>query len=66
MLDKESFLEIIQARPAMAEEISQLLAKRRVELDAVREQLDEEARQGRLTTTEEDLLSKIRKFFRLS
>jgi len=66
MLDKESFLEIIQARPAMAEEISQLLAKRRVELDAAREQLDEEARRGRLATTEEDLLSKIRKFFRLS
>ena len=50
----------------MAEEISQLLAKRRVELDAAREQLDEEARRGRLATTEEDLLSKIRKFFRLS
>jgi len=66
MLDKESFLEIIQARPAMAEEISQLLAKRRVELDAVREQLDEEARRRRLVIAEEDMLSKIRKFFRLS
>ena len=49
----------------MAEEISRLLARRRVELDAAREELDEEARRKRLATAEQDMLSRIRKFFRL-
>lgn len=64
-LDKESFLDVLQARPALAEEISLLLARRRVELDAAREQLSEEARRKRLETAEHDMLSRIRKFFRL-
>lgn len=64
-LDKESFLEILQSRPALAEDISLLLARRRVELDAAREQLDEEARRKRLEAAEHDMLSRIRKFFRL-
>jgi small-conductance mechanosensitive channel len=64
-LDKESFLETIQARPSMAEEISRLLAHRRVELDAAREDLNEEAKRQRLATTQQDLLSRIRGFFRL-
>jgi small-conductance mechanosensitive channel/CRP-like cAMP-binding protein len=64
-LDKDSFLETIQARPSMAEEISRLLAQRRVELDAIREDLNEEAKRQRLTTAQTDLLSRIREFFRL-
>jgi len=64
-LDKDSFLETIQARPSMAEEISRLLAQRRVELDAVREDLNEEGKRQRLTTAQRDLLSRIREFFRL-
>ena len=64
-LDKESFLDVLQARPALAEEISRLLARRRVELDAAREQLGEEARRKRLEAAEHDMLSRIRKFFRL-
>ncbi len=64
-LDRESFLEVIQARPSMAEEISRLLAQRRVELDAAREELDEDARRKRLASAEQDLLSRIRHFFRL-
>jgi CRP-like cAMP-binding protein len=63
-LDRESFLEIIQARPLMAEEISQLLAQRRLELDAAREHADAEWRR-RLVATQKDMLSLIRTFLRL-
>ncbi|MCC6643049.1 MAG: mechanosensitive ion channel family protein [Deltaproteobacteria bacterium] len=64
-LDKESFLDVLQARPGLAEEISRLLARRRVELDAAREQLGEEARRKRLEVAEHDMLARIRNFFRL-
>jgi CRP-like cAMP-binding protein len=64
-LDRDSFLEIIQARPLMAEEISQLLAQRRLELDATREHLNEEAKRRRLVATQRDMLTLIRTFFRL-
>lgn len=64
-LDRESFLEIITARPSMAEDISQLLAHRRLELDAAREHLNEETKRRRLAATQKDLLSLIRKFLRL-
>ncbi len=64
-LDKESFLDTIQSRPSMAEEISRILAQRRVELDAVREDLNEEAKRLRLAAAQRDLLGRIRKFFRL-
>ena len=64
-LDRESFLEIIQARPLMAEDISRLLAQRRLELDATRDQLNEESKQRQLATTQRDMLSLIRTFFRL-
>ena len=36
-LDKEGFIDILQRRPQIADEISHLLARRRTELDAVRE-----------------------------
>jgi small-conductance mechanosensitive channel/CRP-like cAMP-binding protein len=65
-LDKESFLETIQARPSMAEEISRLLARRRAENEAAREHLNEEAKRQRLAFAEKDLLSRIRDFFRLN
>jgi len=63
-VDRESFLEIIQARPLMAEEISQLLAQRRLELDAAREHATEEWRR-RLVATQKDMLSLIKTFLRL-
>jgi hypothetical protein len=48
----------------MAEEISQLLAQRRLELDAAREYATEEWRR-RLAATQKDMLSLIRTFLRL-
>jgi small-conductance mechanosensitive channel/CRP-like cAMP-binding protein len=64
-LDKESFQGILQARPAIADEISAVLARRRTELDATLENLDAEARARRLAQAHTDILGRIRSFFRL-
>ncbi len=64
-LDKASFQAILQRRPELAEEIAAVLAKRRVELEAVKENLSEEAKQQRTTAAKRDLLDLIRDFFAL-
>ncbi len=64
-LDSESFRGVIAGRPAIAESIAGLLAKRRLELAAARETLAGESAARRLGAEEKDLLSRIRKFFRL-
>ena len=60
---KEAFHAILAARPALAEEISRLLAEREVELAAAREGLSEETKRLRLRDEQRSLLSKIRGFF---
>jgi small-conductance mechanosensitive channel/CRP-like cAMP-binding protein len=62
-LDKEAFNDILQSRPEIAEDISQVLARRRVELDAAREDLNEEAKRARLKYHQVDLLARIKRFF---
>ena len=64
-LDKRAFQEIMKRRPEIAEDISHVLARRRVELEAVREELSEEAKRARMNHTQTDLLDRIREFFRL-
>jgi CRP-like cAMP-binding protein len=64
-LDKEPFNAILTQRPEIAEAISQILARRRVELDAVKEHLADQALKNRLNNTQTDLLARIRKFFTL-
>lgn len=64
-LDKEAFDEILSRRPPIAEDISQILARRRVELEAIREGLNEEAKRARMRRHQGDLLDRIRKFFTL-
>lgn len=64
-LDKEAFHQIIRSRPEIAEDISHVLARRRVELEAVREGLNEEAKRQRLRNAQGDLLKRIRSFFTL-
>lgn len=64
-LDKESFDGILSRRPEIAEDISQILARRRSELDAVREGLNEEAKRARMRRHQGDLLVRIRRFFTL-
>lgn len=64
-VDKEAFNEILQQRPEIAEDISEQLARRRMELDAAREGLNEEAQRARLRYHQGDLLERIRNFFTL-
>ena len=64
-LDKDAFDEILRRRPQIAEDVSHLLAQRRVELEAVREELNEEAMRQRMRYAEHDVLRRIRRFFSL-
>lgn len=64
-LDVESFKEVMRRHPEIAEDLSRVLARRRTELDAVREGLSEEATRQRLSRHQGDLLRRIRDFFSL-
>ena len=65
-LGKEAFMDVIQSRPEIAEQISLILARRRVELDAIREQLGQEAKGDRIRAMNGTMLRRIREFFSLS
>ncbi len=64
-LDKDAFNSILRRRPEIAEDISHVLARRRVELEAVREDLNEESKRLRMRRAQGDLLNRIRNFFTL-
>ena len=64
-VDKDSFHDILRKRPEIAEDISQVLARRRAELEAAREDLTEEAKRARMRDHQGDLLQRIRNFFAL-
>lgn len=65
-LDKEVFEEILRARPAIAEEMSHILATRRAELDSVIQNLDAESAQKAISQRRSEILSTIRRFFGLT
>ncbi|HEY0720101.1 MAG TPA: mechanosensitive ion channel family protein [Gammaproteobacteria bacterium] len=65
-LDKSSYEKVLLARPALAEDLSRVMADRRLGLETVQHQLDEQTRQQRLTSQQSELLQKIRHFFGLS
>ena len=65
-LDKESFQRILQRRPEIAEDISHALARRRVELEELREDLTEEAMRLQMQHAQGALLTRIRNFFKLN
>ena len=64
-IDKAGFEGILQRRPAIAERISEILAARRVELDAAREGLDPDAHSQRLSHENVRILRGIKDFFGL-
>jgi CRP-like cAMP-binding protein len=64
-LDSHVFADVIHRRPALAEEVADVLAHRRVELVAVRDNLSQEAASHRLVQTRTDIVARIRSFFRL-
>lgn len=64
-LDKEMFEEVLRARPVIAEEISQLLAARRAELDSAILNMGVENRQAAIFRQRNEILVTIRRFFGL-
>lgn len=64
-LDKAAFQEVLQLRPAIANEVAGVLARRKLQLEAVREGLDQEATLRRMQSEKDDLLGRIRSFFSL-
>lgn len=65
-LDKRAFEQVVRERPAIAESVAELLARRQVELAAAREDFDRGATPSRLEETKSDLLHRIRSFFGLA
>ena len=64
-LDKATFERVLLGRPEIATELSDRLAKRRVELIAVRDGLDEDAKLARQSMERDQILGAIRSFFSL-
>jgi CRP-like cAMP-binding protein/small-conductance mechanosensitive channel len=65
-VDKDDFREVLARRPEMAKEMSIVLAQRRVELVAVRDNLDAEAKKRKMVTEGSRILESIRDFFGLN
>jgi small-conductance mechanosensitive channel/CRP-like cAMP-binding protein len=65
-VDKNDFRDILARRPEIAEEVSTVLAQRRVELEAVRDHLDADAKKRKLVTERGRILESIRDFFGLN
>jgi len=64
-LDKDAFHDVLQKRPEIAEHISHVLARRRMEHEAAREGLDAEARRLHMQHTQGDIFARISAFFGL-
>jgi small-conductance mechanosensitive channel len=64
-LDKEGFDEVLQRRPEIAQDLARVLARRRVELDAILGELSEEAERQSMSHMHTDMLDRIRRFFKL-
>jgi len=64
-VDRNDLAGIIKNRPEIAKEISEVLAKRRVELAAVREGLDSDAKNRRLSSERSRIFHAIKDFFAL-
>jgi CRP-like cAMP-binding protein len=64
-LDKESFKAILQSRPEIAQDVSSVLARRSVELEAAKEDLTEEAKRARMRHHQGALPRRIQSFFTL-
>lgn len=65
-LGKPAFEAVIARRPDVADSIADILTKRRTELVAMREGLDEEAAAKRLAADRRDLVASIKRFFDIS
>ena len=65
-LDRQAFEDILHGRPEIAHYLSELLARRKVEIEAVRNDLDAAARAAMLEGQQQSIFDKIHKLFGLS
>jgi CRP-like cAMP-binding protein len=65
-LGRAAFQTLLLRQPQFAERVAELLARRRLELETARENLDATTRARRMETDRMDLLGRIRGFFGLS
>ena len=65
-LDRVAFADILHGRPEIAHYLSQLLARRQVEIAAVRHDLDAEARAALMKGQQQTIFDKIHKLFGLT
>ena len=64
-LDKRSFDAVLSARPELVDELSRVLVERQAHNDATLQALGAEARSRHALTRAEELVRKIRAFFKL-
>jgi CRP-like cAMP-binding protein len=64
-VDRAAFGSLLERRPALAQEVAEVLARRRVALDAVRENLDAESRNLRVEGERHRILNAVQDFFGL-
>ncbi len=64
-LDKVVFQKVLERRPELMQPVAELLARRRVELQAAKEGLDAETAAARRRSAEVDLLDRMKRFFGL-
>jgi small-conductance mechanosensitive channel/CRP-like cAMP-binding protein len=64
-LDRQAFNDILQARPEITQHFSEVLARRKVELDAVRHDLDAAARAKMMQQHQRSIFDSIYKMFGL-
>ena len=65
-LDRQAFGDILHGRPEIAHHLSALLARRKVEIEAVRRDLDAEARTAMMKGQQKSIFDKIEKLFGLA
>lgn len=65
-LDREAFADILHGRPEIAHYLSELLAHRKVEIEAVRRDLDAAGRAAMMQGQQQSIFDKIHKLFGLT
>ena len=65
-LDRQAFDDILHGRPEIAHYLSELLARRKVEIEAVRHDLDAAARTAMMQHQQQSIFDKIHKLFGLT
>jgi CRP-like cAMP-binding protein len=65
-LDRQAFEDILHGRPEIAHYLSELLARRKVEIEAIRHDLDAAARIALMKGQQKSIFDKIHKLFGLA